>query len=152
MNYSGSEQRNWIVTVQGLPTVQPAAQHFLGTQAVQAGLGAGRSTVGSRIVPKTLNSWASVWTVRVEPGRGMAPCLAMLRGDSHPRSGQRCACDSRACCRQDAEACWGGWQLSGIAPGGGLWLPTYSLRASCFGGWEHCYCEWGPVWYAAGGR
>lgn len=102
---------------------------------------------GSRIAPKTLNSWASMWTIQVEPERETAQCLAMLYHDSHPRSGQYYACDSKACSRQDAEACWGWWQCSRIAPGGDPWPPTYSLWAACFCGWEHCHPEQGRVWY-----
>lgn len=73
---------------------------------------------GSGIAPKTLNSWASMWTIRVEPEREMAQCPAMLCHDSHPRSGQHSACDSKACSRQDAEASWGWWPCSSMAPGG----------------------------------
>lgn len=38
---------------------------------------------GSRIAPKTLNSWASMWTIWVEPERETAPCPATLCHDSH---------------------------------------------------------------------
>ena len=100
---------------------------------------------GLRIAPKTLNSRARLWTIRVEPGREMAQCLAMPCHDSHPRSGQHYACDSRACSRQDAEACWGWWQCSRDDP----WPPTESLWAACFCGWEHCRPEQGRVWYGA---
>lgn len=47
----------------------------------------------------------------------MAWCLATLSHNSHLRLGQYCACDSKACPRQAAEACSGGWQCSRIAPG-----------------------------------
>lgn len=98
---------------------------------------------GSRIAPKTLNS---MWTVWVEP-----ECLAMLCHDSHPRSGPYYACGSKACSRQDAEACWGWWQCSRIAPGGGPWPPTYSLWAARFCDWEHCHSKQGRFWYGAEG-
>lgn len=54
-----------------------------------------------------------MWTIWMEPGREMARCLSTLCHDSYPRSGQHCACDSKACSRQDTGACWGCWQFSG---------------------------------------
>lgn len=135
----------------GLPTAESTVEHFPRTQAVRAHnlpLSWQKHT-GSRIAPKTLNSWASMWTIQVEPERETAQCLAMLCHVSHPRSGQYYACDSKACSRQDAEACWGWWQCSRIAPGGDPWPPTYSLWAACFCGWEHCHPEQGKVWYGA---
>lgn len=51
----------------------------------------------------------------------MARCLAMLCHDSYPRSGQHCACDSKACSRQDTEACWDCWHILGDSSRGWPW-------------------------------